>query len=179
MKYLRTLFIVTLFSMLFATAGVKVNAQEIQQYLVSSGNVEMNGEGLQMTGSFGQPIVGRTGSGNRELGQGFWYGLSQAQNTSNVEEERVVAQNAGLHLSVLPNPILSTGTVRITFPSSREATLKLYDPLGRSVLTLVDGNAFAGTTDVELDVNQLEAGHYRLVLQTEGLRLIEPLVVMK
>jgi len=58
-------------------------------------------------------------------------------------------------------------------------SLKLYDVLGREVLSLVDGPESAGYHQVTLDVSDLTSGVYFYRLKAGRFTEVKRLVVMK
>jgi hypothetical protein len=59
-----------------------------------------------------------------------------------------------------PNPFNPTTTIRFTLPKTSHVLLKLYDMLGREVLTLVDENLQAGEHCVSFNADGLPSGIY-------------------
>ena len=62
-------------------------------------------------------------------------------------------------LAVFPNPAAERATVRFALPEAAEATLVVYDALGREVARLVDGPV-QGLVTATLDADSLPAGLY-------------------
>jgi hypothetical protein len=77
----------------------------------------------------------------------------------------VVAPAAGLRvteepLAAFPNPAADRTTLRFGLTDGTEASLTVYDALGRAVSTPLQGFALAGRTDAELDVSGYAPGLY-------------------
>ncbi len=64
-------------------------------------------------------------------------------------------------------------------PAVGHVTLKVFDMLGREVMTLVDGVRAPGTYTVTIDGNSLASGVYVCRLQAEGVSLARKLVLLK
>ena len=64
-----------------------------------------------------------------------------------------------------PNPVRGTTAISFTLPHAADVTLKVYDVLGREVMTLVNGFLSPGTHDVSLDARLLRSGLYIYRLQ--------------
>lgn len=62
-------------------------------------------------------------------------------------------------LSPYPNPAQDQATVRYAVPKKREATLRIYDVLGREVKTSVSGKR-EGRHERQIDVSDLSSGTY-------------------
>jgi len=77
-------------------------------------------------------------------------------------------------LGTYPNPARQRATVRYALPDKQEATIRLYDVLGRRVRTVVSGEQ-KGRHEQRLDVSRLSSGVYFLRLragnETETQRL--------
>jgi len=59
-----------------------------------------------------------------------------------------------------PNPFNPTTTIKYDLPADAYVTLKVFDILGREMMTLVDGDMVAGYHQVSLDRNELPTGVY-------------------
>jgi len=75
---------------------------------------------------------------------------------------------AGLELTVGPNPVRGTGTLRFRIARAGPVRLAVYDLLGRQVATLVDEVRPAGEGVVRLDARALPAGVYECRLEAGG-----------
>ena len=73
-----------------------------------------------------------------------------------------------------PNPFNPTTTIKYDLPADAYVTLKIFDILGREMMTLVDGGMVAGYHEVSMDATELSTGvyFYRLVVSKSN-----PLVV--
>jgi O-glycosyl hydrolase len=78
--------------------------------------------------------------------------------TSAEPTERPLDGSAGA--MIYPNPIASTGTIRFELASAQHVRLRISDPLGREVLSLVDEMLSAGEHVRVLDGSELGAGVY-------------------
>jgi mannan endo-1,4-beta-mannosidase len=73
----------------------------------------------------------------------------------------VTASPSGFALAQnFPNPFNPATTIRYAVPRSGHVLVKLYDLLGRELLTLVDGQKTAGVYDVRLNADRLPGGVY-------------------
>ncbi len=65
-----------------------------------------------------------------------------------------------------PNPFNPSTTLTYTLPTSGDVNLTVFDALGRSVATVVDGYRIAGTHHVGFDASTLSSGTYLAVLRS-------------
>ena len=70
-------------------------------------------------------------------------------------------------LTAYPNPAADAATLRFAVAEATEATLVVYDALGREVARLVEG-AVSGQVEVALDASALPAGLYVARLAVDG-----------
>jgi len=81
-------------------------------------------------------------------------------------------------LGTYPNPARSRATVRYALPEKQEATIHLYDVLGRRVRTVVSGPK-EGRHGQTLDTSSLPSGVYFLRLETDGQVRTQKLTVVR
>jgi 2-methylisocitrate lyase-like PEP mutase family enzyme len=68
-----------------------------------------------------------------------------------------------------PNPFNPSTTIRFSMPSAGNASLDIYDILGRRVATLFSNREFsAGTQLVEFNATELSSGVYLYRLATDS-----------
>jgi len=70
-------------------------------------------------------------------------------------------------LGTYPNPVQQRATVQYALPDKQEATIRLYDVLGRQVRTVVSGEQ-EGRHEQRLDTSSLPSGVYFLRLRAGG-----------
>ena len=80
-------------------------------------------------------------------------------------DEPAPSADAALALAAYPNPATDAATLRFAVAEAGEATLVVYDALGREVARLVDG-VVAGTVETSVDTGALPAGLYVARLTT-------------
>jgi hypothetical protein len=79
-----------------------------------------------------------------------------------------------------PNPFNPRTTISYSLPRASTVTLKVYDVLGRDIVTLVDNQRnTAGKYDVPVDGTHLASGIYYYNLWTEGYRETKMMVLVK
>ena len=81
-------------------------------------------------------------------------------------------------LGTYPNPAQQQATVRYALPDKQEATIRLYDVLGRQVRTVVSGKQ-EGRHQRTLDVGALSSGVYFLRLRAGGETETQRLTVVQ
>ena len=81
------------------------------------------------------------------------------------EEGAEVAE--AVAVSVRPNPVASSGEVRVTVPEAGHVRVALYDVLGREVAVLADGVTEAGFYEATVGEG-LPPGTYLLRFTTGG-----------
>ncbi len=79
-----------------------------------------------------------------------------------------------------PNPFNPTTTISFTLAQDGMTTLKIFDIIGREVATLANGMMKAGVVQqVTFDASRLSSGIYFSCLESNGLRQIKKLMLMK
>lgn len=78
-----------------------------------------------------------------------------------------------------PNPFKQTTTLNYELPSSGFVTLKVFDALGNTVATLVNGKENKGKHSVEFDAGNLNAGVYYYTINFENQVRSQKMFLMK
>lgn len=78
-----------------------------------------------------------------------------------------------------PNPFNSTTTFSFQLETASHARLRIYDLLGREIVTLTDEFLQPGTHNARWDAGDLPGGIYVYRLQTSGVSETRKLVLMK
>jgi hypothetical protein len=100
-------------------------------------------------------------------------------------ETAVTVPGAELSLTIAPNPVVRSATVRLHLPKPSPVALRIYDVDGRSVRTLLDERDFpAGQHDVvwdgrSHDGRRVGPGIYWSELTTPGFRTMRRIAVIR
>lgn len=78
-----------------------------------------------------------------------------------------------------PNPAKEKVTVKFRLNHSQYVSIRMYDPSGKQVATIVDGQFEPGVHEVDTDVSTLRAGLYKIDMKTGLFRDFKTLVVTK
>ncbi len=82
--------------------------------------------------------------------------------------------------SIIPNPTARDGVdIDYSIGFSCDATLSLYDDLGRHVLTVLNGPHESGEYTIHLDCSSLPSGSYHCVLSAAGLQFSKIMNVIR
>ena len=78
-----------------------------------------------------------------------------------------------------PNPFNPSTQIRFTLTTAGQTTLKVYDVLGRTVATLVDGYQSAGTQTVVFDGKNLASGIYFYKIESGSFSAVKKMMFIK
>lgn len=115
----------------------------------------------------------------------YLYRLKQIDNDgaykySDIIEVNISTTPADFELSQnFPNPFNPSTTIKFSIPSNQYVTLKVYDLLGKEVVTLFDENLNAGTYQKEFNANHLASGMYLYKLQSGQFTSTKKLLLLK
>ncbi len=99
---------------------------------------------------------------------------------SGTEEEVTAARNVRAALfQNEPNPFHYATSIRYTLPRKQAVSLRVYDALGREVVTLADGTREAGNHAAILESRNLVSGMYFYQLRTGNSILTKKLLVVR
>ncbi len=88
------------------------------------------------------------------------YSRVQGSGESKLVAEKKKEENKIFSSSNYPNPFNPTTTISYQIPSAEKVTLKIFDVLGKEIITLVDGYKEAGSYHAVFDASQLPSGVY-------------------
>jgi len=94
------------------------------------------------------------------------------QNTSSIPLTFALLQN-------YPNPFNPTTKISYDLPSANFVSLKIYDVLGKEVMTLVNTNQKAGRYEVPLNGTNLSSGAYFYRLEAGEFKSIKRMILIK
>ncbi|MCI0514228.1 T9SS type A sorting domain-containing protein [candidate division KSB1 bacterium] len=78
-----------------------------------------------------------------------------------------------------PNPFNPSTTIEFSLPTSNHVVLKVYDVLGKEILTLVDETLAAGQHQVHFDARHLASGVYFYKIQAGDFTRMKKMVLMQ
>ncbi|MGD8782636.1 MAG: T9SS type A sorting domain-containing protein [Ignavibacteria bacterium] len=78
-----------------------------------------------------------------------------------------------------PNPFNPTTTIKYRIPDDRNVELKVYDVLGKEVMTLVNETQQSGVYTVEFNASELASGVYIYRLRAEDYVSVKKLILIK
>jgi len=99
--------------------------------------------------------------------------------TTGIENFRREIPSSVELLQNYPNPFNPSTTIRFSLPQREHVTLKLFDVLGREIVTLVDEELNAGEHTVVLDAKSLASGVYFYQLRAAGFIQTKKMLIIK
>lgn len=82
-------------------------------------------------------------------------------------------------VTLYPNPARDAATVRFTLPTPEVVTVRVFDALGREVMTLADERFGAGTYTLPIETRGLGSGTYLVRVETESTAAVHPLTLTR
>ena len=90
------------------------------------------------------------------------------------------SQNKNFEMKVLPNPLVSNGTVQFTVLNNpMNVALSVADMSGRTVETIYSANNVSGTQNIALNLSKYSNGYYNLIANVNGERVVLPIIISK
>jgi len=78
-----------------------------------------------------------------------------------------------------PNPFNPTTNIKFALPKSGTTTMKIYDIMGREVMTMFSGFMNAGYYNADLDASKLASGIYFYKLESGDFKEVKKMTVIK
>jgi hypothetical protein len=92
--------------------------------------------------------------------------LSGSTKIYNLEGEVTITQATNFEISQnYPNPFNPSTTIKYQIPENGNVSLKIYNPAGKEVAQLVNGNVAAGVHEVSFNASNLSSGVYFYVIR--------------
>lgn len=83
-------------------------------------------------------------------------------------------------LAVYPNPIfVGTPDIAVRLIEKGNSKLELYDKLGRSLLTIIEGEQQTGERQIKVNFDEIPSGNYMLVLRTPNQIITLPIIIAR
>ncbi len=96
-----------------------------------------------------------------------------------VEDPAPALSEAPLFLAAYPNPFRGQATLRYALPATGRVVMKVYDMLGREIVTLIDAILPAGTHEVRFEAPHLASGLYLYHLEAAGRTATRKMLLVK
>ncbi|MEE9572110.1 MAG: S8/S53 family peptidase [Candidatus Neomarinimicrobiota bacterium] len=103
-------------------------------------------------------------------------GTTEYSNVVEVEVAQPIEYNLSQNY---PNPFNPSTTIAYSIPKDGLVTLKVYDILGKEVVTLINELQTAGTKNITYDASELSSGVYYYQLVSGEFRSTKKLILMK
>ena len=116
--------------------------------------------------------VGWTCGGNKML-------YTNSGGVVNIKEISSLKPSAYKLYNNYPNPFNPTTKIRIDLPDDNNTSLKVYDNLGREVITLLNKQLKPGTYEIEFNAVNLTSGIYYYKLTTPNYSSTKPMILIK
>lgn len=95
------------------------------------------------------------------------------------DTETIVQPSTASIVSTFPNPFNPTTTISVESSGLGNASLAVYDVLGRRVSTLLKGTVPSGKQEYNFDASGLTAGMYFAVLEAENVKDVRKIILLK
>jgi hypothetical protein len=99
-------------------------------------------------------------------------------NPTSVRQDETIARQFELSQN-FPNPFNPTTSIRYALPNAGFVSLKVYDILGREVMTVVNEYQTEGTYNVNLDASTLSSGMYVYALESGSFSSVKKMMLLK
>jgi len=98
---------------------------------------------------------------------------------TNVDNENIIAPNSLVLEQNYPNPFNPSTKIGFNLPSREFVTLKIYNALGREVVTVLSENLEGGYYEITFDASKLNSGVYFYSISTDKFTNTRKMILMK
>ncbi len=164
-------------SLIFFLVQSASGQHTVSHSVFGNGCAVITGNAQRIIGTAGQPLIGVVSNSAYINEVGFWYqcgGLvtSVEQISSNLPTEYRLKQN-------YPNPFNPSTIISWQLPVGSQATLIVYDILGREVATLVNEYKQAGKYETEFNAEAQPSGVYFYQLRAGDYTSVKKMIFLK
>ncbi|TAL67090.1 MAG: T9SS type A sorting domain-containing protein [Bacteroidetes bacterium] len=103
----------------------------------------------------------------QQKGKAFWWMMARVAGWSGVTDVGDVETQSKV-LEINPNPVSESAEISFNNPISGFVSLKLYDMLGREVMTVFEGDKEIGEIKIQMNTSQLIDGIYYLKIKDKS-----------
>jgi hypothetical protein len=154
------------------------SAQEtVVREVVGSGGGTSSSGGFQLSHTVGQALIGAVTEPDYQHGIGFWY--SPWFYITGDEEPGAETPAVTELYQNYPNPFNPVTNFRFALAKDSRVVLRVYDALGRTVDTVIDGQMEAGIHSVPYEARGLSSGVYFYRIQAEGFEKTKKMVLLR
>jgi len=164
-----------------AWSGAQAQNFSIVNGVFGNGGSTGPGTSHQIFGTLGQPIVGKVSNADYTLHSGVGhviYGIRWTDVPVEIAYESSLPRDYRLDQNY-PNPFNPSTTIRFALPKQVPVTLTVYNLLGQTVSTLVEGNLPPGEYQIVLNATDLPSGLYLYRLRAGTFTQSRKLVLLK
>jgi photosystem II stability/assembly factor-like uncharacterized protein len=140
-------------------------------------NLDTSGAGRKLfVGAFALDSNGYIYAGSS--GFGVIRSLGPASSVEMANERGRVSEKS-MTISIVPNTITSSATLRLGLSQMAHVTLYIYDSDGREIEKVVDEDLVAGQHSFDCNVERLPSGRYRCVVIADGAIASQSFIVIR
>ncbi|MCK9280948.1 MAG: T9SS type A sorting domain-containing protein [Melioribacteraceae bacterium] len=99
-------------------------------------------------------------------------GVDESSEINEIPNEIALMQN-------YPNPFNPETTIQYKLNKESNVTLKVYDILGRELITLIDEFKSAGNHKINFNAHSFASGIYFYQLQTDSKQIMKKMILLK
>ena len=174
MKYFLTFIII-----LILVSNLLAQKSKISWSSLNAGYIDWQSGNTNVKSLVGQSFVGFTKQSNVQVISGFLADTLIKSSTVGLnDEQEYLPKNYSLSQNY-PNPFNPSTSIQYAISSRQFVTLKVYDVLGREVMTLVDEYRNAGKYETEFNASQLSSGIYFYQLKVGEFVSTMKMILMK
>ena len=98
--------------------------------------------------------------------------------TTSINPERELPHNFYLEQNY-PNPFNPSTTIKYSIPKQSNVKIKVFDILGREVITLLNDNKIAGNYSLTFDGSDLSTGIYFYQIRTGNFTQTKKMIILR
>ena len=175
---MKKLFVILIFFLILFIHKESGTQTRISRYVFGSGITLISDSNKQINGTIGQAIIGVSENPFQNVNSGFWYPDNKITSDIFIVNENEFPVQYLLEQNY-PNPFNNSTTIQFSLPELTKVTIKIYNILGREILTLAKKDMEPGTYKLNLTADDMESGLYFYRIITDEYIAVKKLMLVK
>jgi len=104
----------------------------------------------------------------QQKGKAFWWMMARIAGWPGIQTDVADNETQNRGIVINPNPVSESAEISFYNPTPGFVSLKLYDMLGKEVMTVFEGESEYGVIKIQMNTSDIQNGMYYLKMKSKG-----------